>query len=44
MKIIITGYRKYLYDYYSDLGNEVIGISRETGYNINTQQRRIADV
>lgn len=48
MKIIITGHTsgigKYLYDYYSDLGNEVIGISRETGYNINTQQLEIIDL
>jgi hypothetical protein len=47
MKIAITGHTKglgkFLYDYYSDSGHQVIGFSKSTGYDINTDIDKIID-
>jgi hypothetical protein len=48
MKIVITGHTsgvgKYLHEYYTNLGHEVIGMSRSNGYDIlNNRDRVIND-
>lgn len=47
MKIAVTGHTrglgKYIYDHYSNLNNEVIGISRTTGYDIEKNIPKILE-
>jgi short-subunit dehydrogenase involved in D-alanine esterification of teichoic acids len=48
MNIVITGHTrglgKYLFDYFSKLGNTVTGLSRSNGFDINVDQEKILDI